>query len=204
MAGAVIYLARHGMHDWLRPETNRFAGTLPGIGLNAEGRAQAGRLAALLREIPLAWVASSPLERALETAAIIVADRGLAITADERLIEWRCGPWEGMALAEIQARYPDAWQTWHTDPTKLQLPGAEPLDQVADRMEAAFREWAERERTGLLVSHRDPLAALLCRLIGMPLDRIRTLDIPTGSLLRCQQTSQGVAIKSLKAATPVQ
>ncbi len=197
MSDAVIYLVRHGMHDWLRPESDRFAGTLPGIGLNAQGRSEAERVREVMKHIPLAWVASSPLQRALETAQIIVGDSGMAVVEDERLNEWRCGPWEGMAITEIQARYPEAWRIWHTDPASLHLPETEPLAAVADRVETAFREWAARTGTGLFVSHRDPLAALLCRLIGMPLDRIRTFELPTGCLSRCRQTSYGVIIESI-------
>ncbi len=203
MADTIVYLVRHGMHDWLRPETDRFAGTLPGIGLNAQGEEEATRLAAVLREVPLAWVVSSPLQRALETAELIVADRDLPVTTDARLIEWRCGPWEGLTIPEIQARYPEAWQIWHTDPTHLHLPGAEPLEEVADRMDAVFREWVARGGAGLFVSHRDPLAALLCRLLGMPLARIRALDLPTGSLSACRQTSYGVIVDAINLTASV-
>ncbi len=202
MSNPVIYLVRHGMHDWLRPGTDRFAGTLPGIALNDQGRAEARRLHEALKDAPLDWVASSPLQRATETASIIVGDRGISVTVEERLTEWRCTPWEGMTIAEIRTRYPDAWQIWHTDPTHLILPETEPLTAVADRVEAAFRDWGARGGSGLFVSHRDPLEALLCRLIGMPLDRLRAFDLATGSLSKVRQTSYGVVVESINATTP--
>jgi len=203
MPDPVIYLVRHGMHDWLRPGTDRFAGTLPGIALNDQGRAEARRVHEVLKPTLLNWVASSPLQRATETAAIIVEGRGISVTVDERLTEWRCLPWEGMAIDEIRARYPDAWQMWHVDPTRLQLPDTEPLVGVADRLEAAFRDWSARGGTGLFVSHRDPLEALLCRLIGMPLERIRAFDLATGSLSKCRQSSYGVVIESIDQVAPL-
>lgn len=197
MPDAVINLVRHGMHDWLRPETNRFAGTLPGIRLNDQGRLEAQRLHEALSTVPLAWVASSPLERAMETAQIIIGARDVPISQDDRLIEWRCGPWEGMTVTEIETQYPEAWRIWHRDPTQLRLPDTEPLADVADRMEVAFRDWAALGGAGVLVSHRDPLAALLCRLIRMPLNRIRTVELPTGSLSRCLERSFGIVVETI-------
>lgn len=188
------------MHDWLRPESNRFAGTLPGIALNAQGRQEAQRLHDLLATVPIDWVASSPLQRTMETAKLIIGDREIPLEQDERLIEWRCGPWEGLTRQEIETRYAEAWAVWHRDPTQLSLPDTESLGAVADRMEAAFRAWAVRGGYGVLVSHRDPLAALLCRLIGMPLQSIRTLELPTGSLTRCRQSAYGLIVDAINAA----
>ena len=197
MAETVVYLARHGMHDWLRPEHNRLAGSRPGIGLNAQGVAEVRRMAALLADEPLQWIASSPLQRTVETAGIIARDRGLDVVTDERLVEWRFGQWEGMEIAEIQRRYPAEWAAWREQPDVMRLPGAETLDQVADRMETAYREWAARGGVGVLVSHQDPLSALLCRLIGAPLRAVRVLEIETGSLARTREASYGTVVTGI-------
>lgn len=199
MPDTTIFLVRHGMHDWLRPDTNRFAGTLPGIGLNAQGRQESEQLHDVLLTVPLEWAASSPLQRTMETAQLIIGDRDIPLVHEERLIEWRCRPWEGMDVKEIQARYPEEWRVWHRNPTQLILPETEPLTAVANRVEAAFHEWAARGGYGLLVSHQDPLAALLSRLIGMPLEHIRSLVLPTGSLSRCRVTSYGVVVDEINA-----
>lgn len=197
MAETVVYLARHGMHDWLRPEHNRLAGSRPGIGLNGQGVAEVRRMAALLADEPLQWIASSPLQRTMETAEIIARDRGLDVVTDERLVEWRFEPWEGMEMAEIQRRYPAEWSAWREQPDVLRLPGAETLEQVADRMEAAYRAWAAHEGVGVLVSHQDPLSALLCRLIGAPLRAVRVLEIETGSLARTREASYGTVVTGI-------
>src|SRR5712692_119405 len=159
MAETVVYLVRHGMHDWLQPAHNRLAGSLPGIGLNLQGVAEAQRLAARLADEPLAWIVSSPLERTLETAKIIAGPHGREVVVDDRLLEWRFGTWEGMEISEIQRRYPAEWTLWRERPDQLQLPGAETIEQVAERMEAAYRAWAARGGVGVLVSHQDPLCA---------------------------------------------
>lgn len=198
----VVYLIRHGMHDWLLPDHGRLAGAHP-VGLNVRGVEEAHRAAALLAEEPLQWIASSPLQRTVETARIIARDRGLDVVTDERLVEWRFGPWEGMEMAEIQRRYPAEWAVWREQPDDLRLPGAETLDQVADRMETAYREWAARGGTGVLVSHQDPLSALLCRLIGAPLRAIRVLEIATGSLARTREASYGTVVTGINMGVPL-
>lgn len=201
MPEAEIHLVRHGMHDWLLPGQNRLAGAVPGVGLNERGREDAARAAAMLASAPLQWVVASPLQRTVETGEILAREHHLALTTDERFVEWRLGPWEGMWLDEIRDRYPEEWRIWREDPISLRLPGAETLTQVADRMEAGFRDWAERGGSGVIVTHQDPLAALLCRLIGIPLPRMRTLDIRTGSVSTCRFVPWGHVIMSINAGT---
>ncbi|MDQ7843083.1 MAG: histidine phosphatase family protein [Armatimonadota bacterium] len=195
----VLYLVRHGMHDWLRPGANRLAGRLPGIPLNAEGRRQAQAIADRLAAVPLRWVAASPIQRTMETAEIIARPHGLEVTPDERLIEWALGPWEGMWIAEIQALYPEQWRIWREDPIHLRLEGAETLEEVAARMEAAAAEWMERGGHGVIVSHQDPLAALLCRLMDMPLCRMRALDVAPGSVSVVRRSRHGTVVEAVNS-----
>jgi len=197
MAESVVYLARHGMHDLLLPEHNRLAGSLPGVRLNPQGIGQAQRIASRLATEPVAWVASSPLERAHETAEIIARPHQREVTVDARLLEWRFGPWEGMAIPEIQQRYPREWTLWRERPDQLHLAGAETIEQVAERMEAAYREWAAHGGVGVIVSHQDPLSALLCRLLGAPLSEMRTLEIPPGSLSVAREAVFGTVVTGI-------
>src|SRR3989442_14292610 len=85
------------MHDWLRPEHNRFAGASPGVGLNEEGRLEVQRLAGLLSGEPIRWIAASPLQRTMETAEILARTRHADVAADDRLLDWPRGGRGGMA-----------------------------------------------------------------------------------------------------------
>ena len=203
MADAVAYLVRHGMHDWLRPGANRLAGRLPGVSLNADGRREAERVAAMLAEKPLAYVVTSPLERTVETAEIIAGRHGLTVERDERVIESGLGPWEGLWVDDIMARYPAEWRAWREDPAHVHLPGIEPVERIADRMNAALLEWLARGGQGVIVSHQDPLAALLCRLIGMPLRSMRAWDIRTGSVSIVRRTPHGLVVEAVNAGVPL-
>src|SRR6187200_544713 len=73
-AVTTILLARHGETDWNRE--GRFQGHADPP-LNRTGRDQAVELSVALMAEDLAAVYSSPLQRALETAEIVAASRGL-------------------------------------------------------------------------------------------------------------------------------
>lgn len=192
-----IWLVRHGMHDWLLPGHNRLAGLLPGVSLNAQGIAQAQRVASRLAREPVAWIVCSPLERTRETAEIIARPLELEVNVDARLLEWRFGPWEGLPIPEIQQRYPAEWFLWRERPDQLHMQGAETIEQVAGRMEEAYREWAGHGGVGVIVSHQDPLTALLCRLLDAPLSQMRVLEIPPGSLSLAREVAHGSVVSGI-------
>ena len=74
------------------------------MGLDEVGRGQAADLAERLKALPIRVVVSSPLQRCVETAQILVS--GLAdvtVRLDERLGECRYGAWTGGSLKELAA-----------------------------------------------------------------------------------------------------
>src|SRR4051812_23726732 len=79
-----VHLLRHGeVHN---PDGVLY-GRMPGFRLSALGVAQAEVAAQFLAERPIGYLASSPLQRAQETAVPIAAATGLEVATDERLIE---------------------------------------------------------------------------------------------------------------------
>ena len=82
----VVHLLRHG--EVSNPRGVLY-GRLPGFHLSEEGRLMAKAAAAFLAGRDVTVLRSSPLERALETAAPVAAQFGLDAEVDERLIE----PW---------------------------------------------------------------------------------------------------------------
>ena len=104
-----ILLARHGETDWNRE--GRFQGHADPP-LNETGRAQAAELAAELEGVELAAVYSSPLRRAVETAAVVAAEHGLEPVAVDALREVDVGSWQGLTRAEIEARFPEQFARW--------------------------------------------------------------------------------------------
>jgi probable phosphoglycerate mutase len=200
MDGARVLLARHGWHDWLGPD-NRFAGRLPGVPLNAAGREQADALGRRLRAAPPDRIFCSPLDRTRQTAEIIAGHVQRPVVPDDRLIETDLGAWQGMRVEEVATRYPEAYRAWRTAPTRARLPGAEPLEALADRTAACAVEALARGGVTLLVSHQDPLLTLVCRLLDLPLDAMRRMEISPGSLTILEVARGRPVLVGLNSAT---
>ena len=88
----LVYLMRHGETDWNK--ARRLQGQSD-IALNEFGIELALKTAEGLKNVVFDAAFSSPLQRALETAKIVVGDRNLAVETDDRLKEINFGPSEG-------------------------------------------------------------------------------------------------------------
>lgn len=137
-----VYLARHGQTA-LNAE-----GRLRGLSdppLNAVGAAEAERLGAVLAAKHPTRILSSPLQRAVATAAAIARAAGITATADERINDRDYGPWTGAVKTDVIAEFGSVDAA----------PGVETLDALSARVCAAFTEIVETPGSGplVLVSH---------------------------------------------------
>jgi broad specificity phosphatase PhoE len=160
-------LIRHGETEWNRELIFRGRSDIP---LSAVGRRQAAKLAAALAAEPLAAIYASPLSRAQDTAAAIAQTRNLAVMTSPHLIDMNCGAWEGLSVAEVQARYPQEYEMWTNHPEKLILPGGEGLAAVRTRLRRGLRQWHKlhENQTIALVTHRIVCKILLCEILRLP------------------------------------
>lgn len=163
------YLVRHGETEWNR--TGRMQGHT-GVPLSAEGRRQAARLGERLRDVDFAAVYCSDLPRAAETARIIADGRDLAVTADSDLREFSYGEWEGLTLAEVEARYPGALAERIEAGGNLgwTAPGGEnAIDAIQRVRRFSARESASHEpgENILVVGHGGSLRALVVCLLDL-------------------------------------
>lgn len=172
--GTVVYLVRHGAV--VGAETRRFIGHLD-VPLSPRGETQIAAVARRLAPVALRAVYSSDLLRTRQSADIVAAPHGLRTVPLAGLREFAMGQWEGLTAEEIRARAPDAFAAWMADVGRFQFPGGENLDQVAGRAWAAFEDIVaahEGERVAI-VAHGGSNRAILCRALGMPLDRLLAL-----------------------------
>lgn len=93
-----IYYVRHGQTEWNRLGKYQGKSDIP---LNEVGKAQARQTKELLDHVTFDIVYCSPLQRARETAAIIVGEKEVDIVVDERLMERSFGCFEGCQASEI-------------------------------------------------------------------------------------------------------
>jgi broad specificity phosphatase PhoE len=175
---ATFYLIRHGTNDWLG---KGLAGRLPNVHLNAQGQAEAERLAETLAAKGIRRILSSPLERALETAAPLARKLDLKLEISEALLEVDFGDWTGRTLAEL--REMPQWSLFNSHRSGARIPNGESIIEVQSRMVLGLQGWQREDPAGAfaLFSHGDPIRAALVYFLGMPLDLLTRLEVSPGS-----------------------
>ncbi len=193
-----VYLVRHGMTEW--NAAARLAGRLPGISLNAQGRRDAAALAARLAGVPLRRIVTSPLERAAETAALIARTTGVPVERDDAFTERAFPRWEGMLSSEIRARFPEDVRA---NAAGEVVPGVEPVAAMAARMTEGLLRLAGAHpgETVLIVSHADPLRALVAHIVGAPAPALRTITIDPAALSRVRRRNGLFVVDYLNSRT---
>ncbi len=179
-----IYLVRHGRTEW--NEAHRLQGRLPGIGLSSYGLQQARRTAEILRDVDIQQILVSPLERAVQTASIINEFHGVPVTVDSLWNEWEMRKWQGLYFSDIEERYPEEFSLWRRNPAaRIDFEG-ELLADVAHRMYQGLEQAVDRHpgEAILIVSHSDPLKALVATVMEIPLESIGRLQIDNAALTR--------------------
>jgi broad specificity phosphatase PhoE len=178
-----IYLVRHG-RTTLNAE-GKFRGRLD-PSLDDEGVRQAEAAARRLMVDPPVHVFSSPLRRAVETAAHIARLAGAPRTTEEDLIDLDYGAWAGLSPEEASGRDPRAFAVYRDDPERAVPPDGEPPTAVADRCLKALQRMAESfpGRTIAAVSHEIPIRLCVARIAGLKGSEPWDLLVPTGTVVR--------------------
>jgi probable phosphoglycerate mutase len=182
----MIYLIRHGQTHYNAEDRvqGRVDSPLTALG-EAQARAMGARLAELRRAEGGQWrLATSPLGRARQTAAIVAEAAGLGEPAvDERLIEVGYGVFEGLTRAELDARWPE-----YAGVNGIfgRAPGGETWDDLSARVAdwlAAAQAQAPGRRT-VAITHAGVARTLRGLYLGLDLDAVRALDKPQGVIFR--------------------
>lgn len=204
-----LILSRHGQTVWHRE--NRYAGGSSDIDLTEVGHQQARALGAWTAQNRPDAIYSSPVRRALETAAPSLAASGMQARVVEDLRELDFGVAEGRTMAELDAQLPEVAAGFRRDPVLHPLPGGESPDLAADRGAAAFRAIAAEVPGGavLVIAHNTLIRVTLCRLLGLPVGRYREilprLDNGTLTTISLPASGEGgAALLSLNVPLPLE
>ena len=186
-----ILFCRHGETEWNR--SRRIMGTLD-VPLSETGRRQCERLGAMLQDLAIERIVSSPLARASETARILSGLLDVEVSYDDDLEEVRFGCWQGKTYEEI---FPDpVYVEFARDPVGCATPGGETVRDVQRRGLAAVDRLTSDART-LVVSHGDLIRATLCHFLALPLAEFRRLRIDNCSLSAVRIEEGRVEVKFL-------
>lgn len=146
-----LYMIRHGETEWNK--VRRLQGQTD-IALNETGRDLALRVGTAMAEIPFTRVISSPLNRAVETAGLVLSGAGkqLEIGTDPRIMEIAFGEFEGYSTLNPEYFHPafgaadSDFHNFFDAPDKYRAPkGGESIHQLIERTGDFLRELAESE-----------------------------------------------------------
>jgi len=178
----ILLLIRHGENDYVK--SGKMAGRLPGVQLNEKGLKQAQALAEALKHVPLKAVYSSPLQRALETAAPIAEIRKLTILQEPDLMDTDIGKWQGKSVKVL--RLSKAWKIVQNAPSRFRFPEGESFAEAQTRYVGTLERIIQRHHKPqdlvAVVFHADPIKLVVAHFLGMPLDHFQRLGCDTGSL----------------------
>jgi broad specificity phosphatase PhoE len=160
-----IYLIRHGATS--STAEDRFSGATD-VALSPVGRSQAQRLAARLADDRIRAVYCSPLQRALETAAIVGRAHALAPILKEGLREIDHGHWEGLRRADVESRFALEYAAWEEDPFTFAPQGGESGLSVMARAMPVVREVVQQhaDQDVAIVSHKATIRLIISSLLG--------------------------------------
>jgi probable phosphomutase (TIGR03848 family) len=175
----MLYMIRHGDTDAIG---KRVTGRMAGVHLNRRGQEQASQLVDRLRDVPIARICSSPMERTLETAEPLAKARQLKIETHEALLEIDYGTWTGRSFADLHSD--PIWQRYNQLRSITSVPGGESALQVQARMvgwiESLVRDHPDEHVA--IFSHADPIKTVVMAYAGLHLDMFHRFDISPASV----------------------
>lgn len=174
-----FYLVRHGACAGLG---EKLWGRTAGICLNDEGKAQAQQLAERFKGVALKDIYSSPMERALETAASIARVARLEVKQTGAFNEINFGDWAGKSFVELNAD--EHWQRFNNQRSLTTVPGGESFLEVQARVvnELARLSQQHLDARVAIVSHADVIKAAVGYVAGTPIDLLHRVEISPGSV----------------------
>ncbi len=184
-----LLLIRHGENDMVG---RGLAGRAPGVHLNEKGRQQAEAVAQALAKAPLKAIYSSPMERALETAAPLAERKGLEIQVCQGVIELEYGQWMGRTFKQLERI--KLWSVVKNTPSQVRFPGGETLGEAQARAVAALEALAAgcgEEDLLAIFTHGDIVRLLTAHYLQMPLDVYNRLGANTTSITVLHRDKEG-------------
>ena len=152
--------------------------------LTAKGRADAEKAGAALRQLDIAKLYTSPLQRAKETAEIIHGSFQVTppLEVSELLQEVDLPLWEEMKKDEVASQFPEDYHCWKTRPHEFYMKVGETQHYpVLSLYEQAQRFWQEviaqhEGETIAIIAHNGINRCLISSAIGIQPSRYHTIQ----------------------------
>ena len=176
-----LWLVRHGRTAW--NAEGRIQGQVD-LPLDEMGRQQAHHVAERLKNVAVAAIYSSPLQRARQTAEMIGAALNLPVAFDDRLKEYDFGVLSGLTWADVVAQHPKLAQRWADDIWSVPIEGSEGRAAFHSRIAAAMQTIAavHDQQQVVVVAHGGAFAAYLTALLNLDVNRRHPFHFANASL----------------------
>lgn len=148
------------------------------------GKAQVQYASECLADMKVSRIYSSPIQRTMETAEIVAKRNSLEIIPDDRLIEIDIGDLSGMKYDDLVEKYGNIFLKFYQNSSDLKDLGAETFVSVRDRVLNLADHVLDKHKDEnvVLVTHMDPIKAMLSTIIDMTPNSLYRLIIANASL----------------------
>ncbi len=194
--GQIIFL-RHGQ---AKNNTERIlAGRTEGVPLTETGIKQSEHTAELLEHMNISTIYSSPIQRAKHTAEIVGKHNSLDVTTDDRLIELDMGKFTGMPYDEIFNSHGNVFMKFYNGDLEIAHNGVETFSDVKKRILGIVDYIIEKhpDENVLLVTHMDPIKAMLSTVIDLSPTNLYELILPNASLAIFREKDRKFSLSGL-------
>ncbi|HWG44567.1 MAG TPA: histidine phosphatase family protein [Gemmataceae bacterium] len=202
----VLYLIRHGATEANVARPARIQGRRHNPPLARLGVRQAEATRDFLAIRPIDQCYSSPLLRAVQTAAIVAAPHGLSPQPLEALTECDVGRWEGLDWQTISSLDADGFQRFHANPAAFGYPGGESFRDVYERVAPALDELLSVHpgESILVVAHHIVNRTYLAKLLGLTPDQARQVTLDNCGISVIVRDGVQTSVNTLNAAFHLQ
>ncbi len=199
--GQIIFLR----HAQAKNNTERIlAGRTEGVSLTDTGIKQAEDTAQLLKHMNISAIYSSPIERAKHTAEIAGKSNSLDVTIDDRLNELDMGKFTGIPYDEIFKSHGNVFMKFYNGELEIAHNGVETFPDVKKRILGIIDHVIEKhpDENVLLVTHMDPIKAMLSTIVDLSPTNLFELIIANASLNIFREKDRKFSLSGLNVMHP--
>lgn len=184
-----LYITRHGTTEWnLKKRLQGWADSP----LTEDGKNRAIKLGERLKDIDFDMAYSSPQNRALNTAKLILGDKDTKIKIHDGIKELRYGAWEGMNIVDIETQYAEDYYSYRNTPDKYAPTDGESVLELFERVKSFLEELSKSDfENVLIVSHGITIKAIISIIKELSWDEFATLEVYTGTSLNMCELKDG-------------
>ena len=198
----MIIFLRHGQAT---NNTKRvLAGRAPAVHLTKTGIEQSQKIARFLKPFNLSAIYSSPIERAKDTAEIVAKHNSLDYNIDERLNELEMGKFTGVPYDKIFEQHGNVFLKFYENDLEIAHNGVETFAEVKKRILDMVDHILEKHNgeNVLLVTHMDPIKAMISTTMGLKPNSLFELIIENASLTIFKEEADKLLLSAINVMDP--